>query len=125
MINDKLKLVLLLTFLGAIVLAGITGISASSDTNDTTTGTSNTIKSISLITDNTSEISSSNLLTSESLITDVIAHQQIVNKQIILNNWYYGNELWLYSFSIPSVLLSFILKNKYTFYCYYFLYYFI
>lgn len=55
---------------------------------------------------------SSNLLTSESLITDVIAHQQIVNKQIILNNWYYGNELWLYSFSIPSVLLSFILKNN-------------
>ena len=66
MINDKLKLVLLLPVLGAIVLAGITGISASSDTNDTTTGTSNTIKSISLITDNTSEISSSNLLTSNS-----------------------------------------------------------
>ena len=64
MINDKLKLVLLLTFLGAIVLAGITGISASSDTNDTTTGTSNTINSISLNPHNTSEISSSNLLTS-------------------------------------------------------------
>ena len=66
MINDKLKLVLLLTFLGAIVLAGITGISASSDTNDTTTGTSNTINSISLNPHNTSEISSSNLLTSNS-----------------------------------------------------------
>lgn len=55
---------------------------------------------------------SSALLSSESVITDVIAHQQFIRKEILLSNWYYGSEIWLFSFSIPSTILSLIIKNN-------------
>lgn len=52
------------------------------------------------------------ILTSDSVITDVIAHQQRINKELILSTWYYGNEFWFFSLSIPTLILSFIIKNN-------------
>ncbi len=52
------------------------------------------------------------LLTSDSVITDVLAHQQVVNHQILLSSWYYGNEFWLFSLSIPTLIISFFIKNN-------------
>lgn len=52
------------------------------------------------------------ILTSDSVITDVLAHEQKINKQIFLKNWYYGNEFWLFSLSIPTLILSFISSNQ-------------
>lgn len=52
------------------------------------------------------------LLTSDSVITDVLAHQQVMNHQLLLTNWYYGNEFWFFSLSIPTFLLSFFIKNN-------------
>ena len=52
------------------------------------------------------------LLTSDSVITDVVAHYQRVNKEFILHNWYYTNEFWLFSLTIPVYLLSFFIKKK-------------
>ena len=52
------------------------------------------------------------LLTSDSVITDVLSHQQLINKQFFLTNWYYGNEFWFFSLSIPTSLLSIIIKNN-------------
>lgn len=52
------------------------------------------------------------LLTSDSVITDVLAHQQVLNHQILLSSWYYGNEFWLFSLSIPTLLLSFFIKDN-------------
>lgn len=51
------------------------------------------------------------LLTSDSVITDVLVHQQIINKEFLLTHWYYGNEFWILSLSIPTLLLSPIIKN--------------
>ena len=55
---------------------------------------------------------SSHLLTSESVITDVILHQQILNKQLFLNNWVYGSNFAFSSINIFSALLSFFIKNN-------------
>ncbi len=51
-------------------------------------------------------------LHSDSVITDCIAHQQRIHNQFILSNWYYGNEFWLFSLSIPTYLLSYIIKDN-------------
>ena len=51
-------------------------------------------------------------LTSDSVITDVIAHQQKIHGQFILSNWYYGNEFWLFSLTVPTYLLSFVIKDN-------------
>lgn len=50
--------------------------------------------------------------TSDTVITDVLAHQQRIHKQLILSNWYYGNEFWLFSLTVPTYLLSFFIKNN-------------
>lgn len=50
--------------------------------------------------------------TSDTVITDVLAHQQRMHKQLILSNWYYGNEFWLFSLTVPTYLLSFFIKNN-------------
>lgn len=52
------------------------------------------------------------ILTSDSVITDVLAHEQKMNKQFLLKNWYYGNEFWFFSLSIPTFLLSFFMSNQ-------------
>lgn len=52
------------------------------------------------------------ILTSDSVITDVIAHQQKINNELLLSTWYYGNEFWFFSLSIPTLLLSFVIKNN-------------
>ena len=52
------------------------------------------------------------ILTSDSVITDVLAHYQRLNHQLLLSNWYYGNELWLFSLSIPTFILSFFINNN-------------
>lgn len=52
------------------------------------------------------------LLTSDSVITDVNVHLQIMDKQFLLTNWYYGNEFWLLALNIPTLILSFIIKNS-------------
>lgn len=52
------------------------------------------------------------MLTSDSVITDVIAHLQVTDKQFILSNWYYGNEFWLFSLCIPTAIFSFFIKNN-------------
>lgn len=51
-------------------------------------------------------------LHSDSVITDCIAHQQRIHNQFILSNWYYGNEFWLFSLTIPTYLLSYIIKDN-------------
>lgn len=51
------------------------------------------------------------MLTSDSVITDVIVHQQKLNKQIFLTDWYYGNEFWFFALNIPVLILSFVIKN--------------
>ena len=51
------------------------------------------------------------LLTSDSVITDVLSHQQIINKQFLLTHWYYGNEFWIFSLSLFTLILSPIIKN--------------
>ncbi len=56
--------------------------------------------------------SSTALLNSDSVITDFIAHQQRINKEFFLSNWYYGNEFWIFSLSIPTLLLSFFINNN-------------
>ena len=53
------------------------------------------------------------ILSSDAVITDVIAHIQKIDKQFILSNWYYGNEFWLFSLTIPTVCLSFFIKNNF------------
>lgn len=55
---------------------------------------------------------STSILTSDSVITDVLAHEQKINKQFFLKNWYYGNEFWFFSLSIPTLLLSFFMSNQ-------------
>lgn len=55
---------------------------------------------------------STSILTSDSVITDVLAHEQKVNKQFFLKNWYYGNEFWFFSLSIPVFILSFFMSNQ-------------
>lgn len=52
------------------------------------------------------------ILTADSVITDVLAHHQLMDKQLFLTNWYYGNEFWIFSLSIPTFLLSFFIKNN-------------
>lgn len=52
------------------------------------------------------------ILTSDSVITDVLAHHQLMDKQLLLTNWYYGNEFWIFSLSIPTFILSFFIKNN-------------
>ena len=39
--------------------------------------------------------------TSDTVITDVLAHQQRIHKQLILSNWYYGNEFWIFQQYLP------------------------
>lgn len=56
--------------------------------------------------------SSTAVLSSDSVITDVIAHQQRINGEFLLKNWYYGNEFWMFSLTIPTYFLSFIIKNN-------------
>lgn len=51
-------------------------------------------------------------LHSDSVITDCIAHQQRIHNQFILSNWYYGNEFWFFSLTIPTYLLSYIIKDN-------------
>ena len=55
---------------------------------------------------------SSHLLTSESVITDVILHQQILTKQLFLNNWVYGSNFAFSSINIFSALLSFFIRDN-------------
>ena len=52
------------------------------------------------------------ILNSDSVITDVIAHNQRLTGQFILKDWYYGNEFWLFSLTIPTYILSFVIKNN-------------
>ena len=52
------------------------------------------------------------ILTADSVITDVLAHHQLMDKQLLLTNWYYGNEFWIFSLSIPTFILSFFIKNN-------------
>lgn len=52
------------------------------------------------------------LLHSDSVITAVIAHLQKVDHEFILSHWYYGNEFWLFSLSIPTLILSFFMNNN-------------
>ena len=52
------------------------------------------------------------MLTSDSVITDVVAHYQRVNKEFILHNWYYTNEFWFFSLTIPVYFLSFFIKSS-------------
>ncbi len=56
--------------------------------------------------------SSTAILTSDSVITDVLSHQQRLKNTLFLKTWYYGNEFWLFSLSIPTYLLSFFIKNN-------------
>lgn len=51
-------------------------------------------------------------LHSDSVITDCIAHQQRIHHQFILSNWYYGNEFWFFSLTIPTYLLSYVIKDN-------------
>lgn len=50
-------------------------------------------------------------LTSDSVIANVVSHQQMINKTVLLNNWYYGNDFFLFSINILVYLLSFLFKN--------------
>ena len=50
--------------------------------------------------------------TSDSVITSVISHYQITNKQLLLTNWYYGNELFIFNLNIPMILISLIIKDN-------------
>lgn len=52
------------------------------------------------------------ILTSDSVITDVLSHEQKLNNELLLKHWYYGNEFWLFSLSIPTLIFSFFSSNQ-------------
>ena len=56
--------------------------------------------------------SSTAILTSDSVITDVLSHQQRLNNEFFLKTWYYGNEFWIFSLAILTYILSFVIKNN-------------
>ena len=45
--------------------------------------------------------SSTAILTSDSVITDVLSHQQRLNNEFFLKTWYYGNEFWIFQQYLP------------------------
>lgn len=51
------------------------------------------------------------LLTSDSVLANVVSHQQVVNRTFLLKNWYYGDAFFLFIVNIPIHFLSFVLKN--------------
>ncbi len=55
---------------------------------------------------------STTLKTSDSIITNAIAHYEMVNKEFILSNWHYGNELFVFNLNIPIMILSLVIKNN-------------
>lgn len=56
--------------------------------------------------------SSTEILTSDSVITEVLSHQQRIHNSLFLKNWYYGNEFWVFSLSILTYILSFFINNN-------------
>ncbi len=51
------------------------------------------------------------LLASDSVLANVVTHQQVLNRTLLLNHWYYGNDFFLFSINIPIYFLSFFVKN--------------
>ena len=52
------------------------------------------------------------MLNTDYVITDVITHEQKLTGQFILKDWYYSNESFTKSISIPTYVLSFVIKNN-------------
>ena len=48
-------------------------------------------------------------LTSNSVISDVMLHQQLLNKHLLLSNWYYGSSFNLFSINIFTVICQLFL----------------
>lgn len=51
-------------------------------------------------------------LTSDSVISDVMLYQHLINKHLLLSNWYYGSSFNLFSINIFTVICQFFLKNN-------------
>ena len=51
-------------------------------------------------------------LTSDSVISDVMLYQHLINKHLLLSNWYYGSSFNLFSINIFTVICQFFLKNS-------------